>query len=362
MELRELLTRLGRRLWLLLIIPIAALLLVLGLNAPSGTKYTSAVDLRATNPVGDPTVASVNLVAGSLVNAATSNEVITKVAQAAGVDEKTVSQGLSASRIADTELVHVTYWASKRDVVEKVMSAIPTAVQEQAFAPALRQAQRAEEEAQKTFDSALSELEKVQESTGLSNPDREYQTAASEAASLKVALATAKGRGDTSSTKPIEDALKDAQDRLDEITKAQAEFTAPQYAVDNARDSLADRVSAVGDIKARQSATIAESINSEVTQLPWRTGILRRAISAALIGLALAILILAIPELLRRSRQGSRDELYSREAAPAVTTTHSAPVTPATHATSVTGTTPVAGSHAVGNRDLGRDELRSRES
>jgi capsular polysaccharide biosynthesis protein len=313
MELRELLTRLGRRLWLLVIIPVAALLLVLGLNAPSGTKYTSSVNLRATNPIGDPTVASINLVAGSLVNAATSDEVLDNIAKTAGVSTDRVRDGLSANRIADTELVHITFADSDQAIVEKVMQAVPSAVQEQAFAPALRQAQVAADEAQKGLDSAIAELAAVQKKTGLTNADREYQAAASEVTSLKVALATAKGRPDTVTTKPIEDALKAAQDRVDEITEAQAEFTAPEYAVDNARGALADRTAAVSDIKARQAASITESIETDVTQLPWRTEFLRRAVSAALIGLALAVLLLAIPEVLRRSREGSDDELISRD-------------------------------------------------
>ena len=313
MELRELLARLGRRLWLLVIIPLAALLLVLGLNAPSGTKYTSSVNLRATNPIGDPTVASINLVAGSLVNAATSDEVLDNIAKTAGVPTDRVRDGLSANRIADTELVHITFADSDQAIVEKVMQAVPSAVQEQAFAPALRQAQVAADEAQKGLDSAIAELAAVQKKTGLTNADREYQAAASEVTSLKVALATAKGRPDTVTTKPIEDALKAAQDRVDEITEAQAEFTAPEYAVDNARGALADRTAAVSDIKARQAASITESIETDVTQLPWRTEFLRRAVSAALIGLALAVLLLAIPEVLRRSREGSDDELISRD-------------------------------------------------
>ena len=308
MELRELLTRLGRRLWLLVIIPVAALLLVLGLNAPSGTKYSSSVDLRATNPIGDPTVASINLVAGSLVNAATSSEVVDSIASDAGVGADRVSKGLGANRIADTELVHITFADSDKAVVEKVMKAIPAAVQEQAFAPALRQAQVAADEAQKGLDTAIADLAAVQKKTGFTNADREYQAAASEVTSLKVALATAKGRPDTITTKPIEDALKAAQKRVTEISEAQADFTAPQYAVDNARAALADRTAAVGDIKARQAASITESIETEVGQLPWRTEYLRQAVSAALIGLALAVLLLAIPEVLRRSREGSYDE------------------------------------------------------
>lgn len=313
MELRELLARLGRRLWLLVIIPLAALLLVLGLNAPSGTKYTSSVDLRATNPVGDPTVASINLVAGSLVNATTSDEVLSKIAKTAGTPVKRIRDGISASRIADTELVHVTFADTDQAIVEKVMQAIPSAVQEQAFAPSLRQAQVAEDEAKNRFDTAMAELAKVQKSTGLTNPDREYQTATSEVTSLKVALATAKGRPDTVTTKPIEDALKAAEKRVTEVADAQAEFTAPQYAVDNARAALAQRSAAKTDIESRQAASITESIGSEVSQVPGTTEILRRAISAALIGLALAVLLLAIPEVLRRSREGSDDELTARE-------------------------------------------------
>ena len=158
------------------------------------------------------------------------------------------------------------------------------------------------------------EAKAVQKKTGLTNADREYQAAASEVTSLKVALATAKGRpAEQQSTAPIEEALKAAQKRVDEITEAQAEFTAPEYAVDNARAALADRTAAVSDIRARQAASITESIETDVTQLPWRTEFLRRAVSAALIGLALAVLLLAIPEVLRRSRDGSDDELIARQ-------------------------------------------------
>ena len=313
MELRELLSHLGRRLWLLVIIPLAVVLLVLGLNMPSGTKYSSAVDLRATNPTGDQTVAAVNLVAGSLVNAVNSDAVTTRVGKETGATASSVAKGLSASRISDTELVHVTFANTNKDLVVKVMKALPAAAQEAAFAPAIRQAELAQGEAQKSLDAALAELASVREETGLFLPDREYQEAANLVTSLKVALATAKGRPDTATTKPIEDALKDAEASVEEILGGQEDFVAPQYAVDNARSELAARKSAVGDVKARQASSVAESIQSEPQPLSWMTEVLRRAISAALIGLALAVLLLAIPEVLRRSRRGSADEYIEKD-------------------------------------------------
>lgn len=317
MELRELLSHLGRRLWLLVIIPLAALLLVLGLNAPSGTKYSSSVDLRATNPIGDQTVASINLVAGSLVNAVTSDEVTNKVAQTAGTTQQRVADGLSVARVSDTELVHVTFADTDQDIVTKVMKALPAAAQAETFAPAIRQAELAQTEAKNALDASLADLDKVRNRTGLQLPDREYQEAASLVTSLKVALATAKGRPDTVTTKPIEDALKEAEKDVAGVLKSQEEFVAPQYAVDNARAELAKRKSNLGDIKARQAGTIAESIETDAQPLSWITEALRRGASAALIGLALAVLLLAIPEVLRRSRRGSEDELY--EAVPDTT-------------------------------------------
>lgn len=310
MELRELLSHLGRRLWLLVILPLAALLVVIGLNAPSGTKYSSSVDLRVVNPTGDQTVAAINLVAGSLVNAATSDAVVTRLAQAGEATEARIADGLSASRIADTELVRVTFADPDQDVVKKVTAAIPGAVQEQTFAPALRQAELAETEAQKQLEAALADLDKVRKDTGLNDPDREYQTASSAVTQLKVALATAKGRPDTTTTRYLEDELKGAQADLKKIVGNEPKFVGPQYAVDNARQQLAGRSSAIADINARQAATISESIGAEAAPLAWYTNIARQALTAVIIGLAVAILLLALPEVLRRSHREAEDEVY----------------------------------------------------
>ncbi|MEI2778749.1 MAG: hypothetical protein V9G19_22830 [Tetrasphaera sp.] len=310
MELRELLSHLGRRLWLLVILPLAALLVVIGLNAPNGTKYSSSVDLRVVNPTGDQTVAAINLVAGSLVNAATSDAVVTKLAQAGGATEQRITDGLSASRIADTELVRVTFADPDQDVVKKVAAAIPAAVQEQTFAPALRQAELAETEAQKQLETALDDLDKVRKETGLNDPDREYQTAASAVTQLKVALATAKGRPDTTTTRYLDAELKDAEADLKKIVANEPKFVGPQYAVDNARQQLAGRSSAIADINARQAATISESIGAEAAPLAWYTNLARQALTAMIIGLAVALLLLALPEVLRRSHREQEEEIY----------------------------------------------------
>lgn len=313
MELRELLSHLGRRLWLLVIIPLAAVLLVLGLNAPSGTRFSSSVDLRATNPTGDQTVAAVNLVAGSLANAVHSDAVAERVGQEAGTKPGRVAEGLTARRISDTELVHVTFADTDKALVVKVMQALPAAVQEATFAPAIRQAELAQGEAQKSLDAALAELEQVRAETGLFLPDRQYQEAANLVTSLKVALASAQGRSDGGATAPIQDALSEAEARVAEVLKGQEAFVAPQYAVDNARSELAARKSAVGDVKARQASSVAESIQTEPQPLSWITEVLRRGISAALVGLALAVLLLAIPAVLRRSRNVREDEYIAND-------------------------------------------------
>ena len=320
MELRELLAHLGRRLWLLVIIPVAALLLVLGLNAPSGTQYTSSVNLRATNPIGDPTVASINLVAGSLVNAATNDEVVTKIAQAAGVSADRVGKTLSANRIADTELVHVSYSDSDQAVVDKVIQAAPAAMQDAAFAPALNQARVAQTEGQEHPRHRPRRVGEGAEVDRVTNPTVSTKPT-SEATSLRVALATAKGRPDTVTTKPIGDALKAA--RAEEITAAQAELAAPQYAVDNARRGLAARRPSATSAPV-QAASVAESISTDVTPLDWKTrrpaprGLGRphrpRADPAA-----------RHPEVLRRSRAGNDDEYYTQEGPGA---SPSCPVTP----------------------------------
>ncbi|MBK6885847.1 MAG: hypothetical protein IPH03_04885 [Tetrasphaera sp.] len=313
MELRELLSHLGRRLWLLVILPLAALLVVIGLNAPNGTKYSSTVDLRVVNPNGDQTVAAINLVAGSLVNAATSDDVVRELASQGGATEDRIRNGLSAARIADTELVRVTFADPDEGVVNKVIAQVPTAIQNQIFAPASRQAERAETEAQNQLTAALDDLDKVRATTGLNDPDREFQTAADAVTQFQVALATAKGRGDN--TRYLDSALATAQEHLADIVKNEPAFVGPQYAVDNARQDLADRATAMADIKARQAATIAESVGTKSAPLAWYTTILRKALTAVLIGLAVAVLLLAIPEVLRRSRRESEDEIYEPDAA-----------------------------------------------
>ena len=311
MELRELLSHLGRRLWLLVIIPLAALLAVIGLNAPNGTKSSSTVDLRVVNPTGDQTAAAVNLEAGSLVNAVRSDAVVRELATAGGATEDRVRSGLSAARIADTELVRVTFADSDEGVVNKVIAAIPAAVHTQVFSPALRQTEAAETEAQNQLEAALKDLDAVRSETGLNDPDREYQSAADLVNQITVALASLKGTAGTN-PKYLETQLDLAQKKLATILANEAKFVGPQYAVDNARQDLGNRTSAMADIRARQAATIAESVGTKSAPLAWYTRILRTALTAVLIGLAVAVLLLAIPEVLRRSRREPEEEIYEQ--------------------------------------------------
>ncbi len=309
MELRELLRRLGRRLWILVIVPIVAVGVMVPLASQDPTKYGATATVSVSVPSGQESAANLNQAIASITSAAVSQGVLASVAESSGATAAQIEGGLSTRRIGTSELVEFTYVDTDKAVVAKVIDAMPKAAQEAVFASIVRQAEKTEDLAKKSYDSALSKLADVRKSTGLILPEAAYQAKSTEVTQLRVALVTALTRPDTQTSEPIAAALATAEKELAALGPKVTEFSQPQFELDRARQAQATAAGDLLDVQSRRDSAEAATATGQVVAQARSTDLVRVAASAAVIGFAIAVLLLLLSELLRRSRRTSDDEI-----------------------------------------------------
>ena len=234
---------------------------------------------------------------------------LASVAEATGASPARIEGGLSTRRIGTSELVEFTYVDTDKAVVGKVIDAMPKAAQEAVFASILRQAESTEDLATKAYDSALAKLDAVRKSTGLILPEAAYQAKSTEVTQLRVALVTSLTRPDTQTSAPLTAALAQAEKELAALGPKVTEFDQPQFELDRARQAQAAAQSDLLDVQSRRASAESATTTGQVVAQPRSTDLVRGAASAAVIGFAIAVLLLGLSELLRRSRRGSDDEI-----------------------------------------------------
>jgi hypothetical protein len=305
MEFSEMLRRAGRRLWLLVLIPLLGVGAVLGvgLSGDDQPQYRAIATVVVTPPSGADTAAAVAQSVDGFRSALTAQLVLESASQAVDVPVKEIRDDLSSRRIGASNIVEVTYAGPRQDKAAQLLTAQVTQAQKLLFAPAIAAAERERVAAEADYEKAEKTLADLREKTGLTLAAEDYRAAAAEVTQLKVALVQGDAR--LTGTGPIRSALASAQSRLDTLSGRVRDFQEAEFAVDNARSRLSE---VSGDVVATQARLEAARGGDSfkvgaVVEQPRTTPLVRSAVAAAVVGLVLAFLLLVLLEVARPRRR-----------------------------------------------------------
>jgi hypothetical protein len=303
MEITEFLRRAGGRLWLLVVIPLLGAGAVVALSGDEKPTYQAIGTVVVTPPSGAEAAAAVAQAVDGFRSALSAQIVLDSASHATGVPVGEIRDDVSSRRIGASNIVEVTYAGSRQDKAAKLLTEQITQAQNILFTPALSTAKRGQAAAKSAYDKAADGMVDLRRKTGLILPTEDYRAAAAEVTQLRVALVQSDAR--LTRTGPIQEALAKAEKDLDALAGKVREFEDAQFAVDRARTDVTEADRAVTATQARlEAARSGDSLKvGAVVEQARTTPLVRSAVSAAVVGLVLAFLLLVLLELVRPRRR-----------------------------------------------------------
>jgi uncharacterized protein involved in exopolysaccharide biosynthesis len=242
MEIRDYVGRAGWRLWVLLLVPVAAGAAAFALLADTPPQYEAATVLTVPSTVaGGASSGSVSQYMANFDQAITSDPVVTKVADLVGRDADEVRDGLDVTQLGSSNLVRVSYRGPDRDdasriVDEATRSTFDVVAQIQLpFGQTLEVLKSRVRSTQAELDTAEARLEDFLVSNGLVLPREQYLLVASDVVRLENELAQAVPGTPTAT---LETELRDRRQQLQELGAKIPEWERLQADVDRATDDL----------------------------------------------------------------------------------------------------------------------------
>jgi hypothetical protein len=289
----------GRRLTLLIVIPVAAMLIagVLAILEPQTYRATATVTLPGQDTSG-PASSAVTQFVADFEGAVGSDSVAQATAVATGEAKSAVSAGLSTSREGTSGIVEVTFTGTHQDRVGEVAVTAAKVALTQLAQIRLDVAQAQLDAADEAYKQAQSDLEAVAAETGIVDFVGFQQLAQNRINKLtdERNAAAESGQG-----------LAQAEKRL---TEAETSFTQRQVKYQDAFDRLNNAKEALnsfsGLVFGSQGIVRQAQESSRVVASPARatnrvTFVIRRVIFAGAFGLLLAIALIVLMEFLRPS-------------------------------------------------------------
>jgi hypothetical protein len=309
MEITEILRRAGRRLWLLAVIPLLGVGAVLGLGLSGDEKphYQAIATVVVTPPTGADSAAAVAQAVDGFRSALTAQMVLESASRATDVPVGEIRSDVSSRRIGASNIIEVTYSGPRHDKAAELLTAQATQAQTLLFSPALAAAKREHTATKEAYDKAADDLSKLRKETGLILPSEDYRAAAAEVTQLKVALVQGDAR--LTGTGPIRSALTEAEEELDDLANKVRSFEDVQFAVDSTRAGVTSVEGELVSTQARlDAARSGDSLKVGAVVEQARTApLVRSAVTAAVVGLVLAFLLLVLLEVARPRRRSTSD-------------------------------------------------------
>ena len=231
MEIVDYLVSLGRRAWLLLGVPAACALVALLTVAIHPWQFTAGATVAAPALVGgvsshqfrgaDATKAYVTTFAAGLRSA----PIVDRTSAHTGVPARRIRAGLHATPIGTSSFMKVTYSTSRRKEAKTVVRVAAGETLRFLFSSQLNAAHAAVEVAQAQVDKSEGALVDFAKQTGISNPDREYETVSGGTSDLEALAARRAAHGDAAGAAEVQATLTARQARLAQLAQAQATYS-----------------------------------------------------------------------------------------------------------------------------------------
>jgi uncharacterized protein involved in exopolysaccharide biosynthesis len=308
MEIRDYVGRAGWRLWVLLLVPVAAGAAAFALLADTPPQYEAATVLTVPSTVaGGASSGSVSQYMANFDQAIKSDPVVSKVAGLVDRDAGEVRDGLDVTQLGSSNLVRISYRGPDRGdastiVDEATRSTFDVVAQIQLpFGQSVEVLRSRVRSTQADLDTAEARLEEFLVANGLVLPREQYLMIASDVARLEDEIAQAAAGTPIAA---LETELSDRRQQLQQLGAKIPEWERLQAGVDRANEDLdtaQDELRLTGDQLAHlrpQTTPVSTEPIPELQTIGRGVGI------AAAAGFFVAmILLLLIPS--KRS-QGSR--------------------------------------------------------
>lgn len=308
MEIRDFL-RGGSRLALLILVPLLAMAAAFALSTDRAPDYRAVATVALTPPSGQTGGASLAQAVETFQSALETDAIIAEAAEASGVPAGVVAQAVSSRRLGSSSVVEVVYEGQQRPEVDEILRAQVSAAMDLVFGGELQAAEQQRDLAQERFEAATEAYGTAQEEAGVVLAEESLRSKLSEVSQLRVAIAQAESRGD--SVQPLTEALDTAEGELDSLTQANVALEQPAFQVERARTELADATQRVNETQARFQASSGETavrVGTPAAQ-SRSAATAQQVIGAGVIGLLVAIALIAVLEFARprRRRSGAGD-------------------------------------------------------
>ena len=306
MELRDYLKALKPRLWLVVLVPVLAVVASLVFSGAGAGSY------RTTGTVSTPPIDGASAAVQYALDfqaVVASGAALGRVSDETGVSRADLTDRLTTERVSDSSVMRVVYQTPDRDpdlskrVVESFSRAVVDLVYRSNTSQAEAELFAAEQQlfaAQQSLTARQQERDKFLADGGYARPDDAMREAVAGLATLQTRLDVARVEGESESE--LTAAVDKAKARLNELGPRAVQFAGlesafgeARTAVDDATDRRANAQIALERARPRTEVTIT----SDATTVEGQS--LRRAVAAGVLGLVLGIL-LAVALEARRPR------------------------------------------------------------
>jgi hypothetical protein len=297
-----------RRLWLLVAVPVLAAGAAAALVLLAPTRYAATAYVAAPALVGGDSQYSGNQAANQFVAAfgaaVTAPTVLAEVSAATGVDVEALRDGLTVTQVGASSQLEVSYQSTDRAVVAPVLGATTEHALSFLFSSQVEIATGEVESASADVTAATRAISDWEKANKVSQPDRVYQAALSELASLRQQRLQMQAVGNTRGADAAADAIADAQRTLDEIGPKLPDYQALLAQRDAATSALAQARGRLQAARAQAQAADPAKVTSvgPVREVDRMRLLARTALPVAGAGLVVAVLLVALLELLSRGR------------------------------------------------------------
>ena len=323
MEASDYLRALRRRVWILILIPLIA-----GAVAVGVTQSQPKVSGSTALVLAHPNVSSFGSTVGYVTafqGALTSNAVIDKVHQATGVSASDLAAGLTANPTAANSIsFNVTYSGTQQgQVVAQIPALAARGVLDALISPLVATAQSQASIAQAAATKATSDLTKFSTSTGLWVPAQDYQSLSNQLAQLRLTydqnMALANHPYSPTS---LNAAIGATVTELHKLAPQVAEYQALKDTSDRAALALQAAEAQLTGVQQQQAAVTATGgvVAGSVTEASTTSTLVKSAGGAVIVGFLVALGLVVLLE--RRSMRRKRKAAASAESASQVNARH----------------------------------------
>jgi hypothetical protein len=319
MEIRDYIGTIGRRLRIVVIVPLLAMAIVLLVLLARGPRYESRATVIIPVTGFGSQLTLVSQAVANFEGGIGSSSVIERTSADTGVDPGTIRDGLSTAQLGTSNVVEVAYTGEAGPVVEGVVEVASRHTLRLISSSGLASAEAESELSRERLRETRDELTLFLERTGLVEPRIAFTEAAKRLTRLRFDLADAENRGDEDE---VESLTEEIEALAASITGQRTEWDELANNVRRAELTADEAHAALVDAEAQSDAARQPGLvtTTSARQLPRFPYIARRVGAVGAVAAVLAaglVIFLEAAQPLRMARR-SRRELEEEEQGPAV--------------------------------------------